>query len=333
MSQPPHIPVLLAEVLACIQPRDGGVYLDATFGDGGYSRAILDAAACTVWAIDRDPHARARADQLAGIYPGRFTLVHGCFGDMAALMDGVGVAQIDGVAMDFGVSSMQLDSPERGFSFRADGPLDMRMGGASGDVAHGDDAHNKAPSAADVVNTAGEKELADIIWRYGEERQSRRIARAIVNDRTETPFERTTQLAGLVRRVVGRTRDGIDPATRTFQALRIYVNDELGEIDRGLLGAEVLLRPGGRLAVVAFHSLEDRRVKTFLRGRSSTAGQASRHAPQTPAARKPTFRLLKKGAIKPGDAECARNPRARSARLRTAERTTVSPCAQDGRSV
>lgn len=328
MSQPPHIPVLLAEVLEYIQPRDGGVYIDATFGNGGYSQAILDAAACTVWGIDRDPRARARGDELAGIYPGRFTLVHGCFGDMTTLMDGVSVAQVDGVAMDFGVSSMQIDTPERGFSFRADGPLDMRMGRDFGDGAHSED-----PSAADVVNTASEKELADIIWRYGEERQSRRIARAIVNDRKETPFERTAQLAGLVRRVVGRTRDGIDPATRTFQALRIYVNDEMGEIDRGLLGAEILLRPGGRLAVVAFHSLEDRRVKTFLRERSSSAGQASRHAPQTPAAHKPTFRLLKKGAIKPGDVECVRNPRARSARLRVAERTTVPPCGQDGRLV
>lgn len=316
MAQPPHIPVLLQEVLSALCPHDGGVYVDATFGNGGYTRAILDAAACTVWGIDRDPSASARGEELAAAYPGRFTLVHGCFGDMAALLARFGVCEVDGVAMDLGVSSMQIDTAERGFSFRADGPLDMRMSKGEG------------PSAADVVNTADEAELADIIWRYGEERQSRRIARAIVNDRKETPFERTAQLAGLVRRIVGRTRDGIDPATRTFQALRIYVNDELGEIDRGLVGAERVLHPGGRLAVVAFHSLEDRKVKTFLHERSAQAGTGSRHMPQVPMSSAPTFRLLKKGAIKPTTQECAHNPRARSARLRAAERTAAPLWAQ-----
>jgi len=217
--------------------------------------------------------------------------------------------------LDIGVSSMQINDPSRGFSFRGDGPLDMRMGD------HG-------VTAADVVNDLAEQELADIIYRYGEERASRRVARAIVNRRSEQAITRTGQLASAVRSAVAKSKDGIDPATRTFQALRIYVNDELGELDRGLEAAEKLLGPGGRLAVVSFHSLEDRRVKTFLQERSGAGPRPSRHLPQLAGPEKlPTFRLVKKGSIKPSSEETARNPRARSARLRVAERTDV-PCRQ-----
>jgi len=220
-----------------------------------------------------------------------------------------GVDKVDGVAMDLGVSSMQIDDGERGFSFRADGPLDMRMG-------------DSGVTAADVVNTTDEKDLADIIYRFGEERASRRVAKVIVEARAQAPITRTGQLAGLVRRAVPRSRDGIDPATRTFQALRIYVNDELGELSRGLTAAEALLVPGGRLAVVSFHSLEDRRVKDFLRDRSGTGPRPSRHLPaQDNETLPPTFRLIGRGATKPTAEEIAANPRARSARLRAAERT------------
>lgn len=309
---PRHAPVMLAEVLEALAPRDGGVYLDATFGAGGYSRGLLEAADCTVWAIDRDPEAQAIGAALGREYDGRLTVLAGRFGDMAALLAEVGVERIDGVALDLGVSSMQLDDPARGFSFRADGPLDMRMGQAREDGA----------SAADVVNRMAERELADLIYKYGEERASRRVARAIVELRAREPITRTGQLADLLRRVVGKSKDGIDPATRTFQALRIFVNDELGELERGLDGAEALLAPGGRLAVVSFHSLEDREVKDFLRERSGNAPRPSRHLPQDDGKQAaPTFRLIKRGAVKPTDEEVSRNPRARSARLRWAERT------------
>jgi len=232
----PHYPVLMNEVVHALAPKDGGCYVDATFGAGGYTRALLEVAACTVWAIDRDPNVRKHCDALEQDFPGRVTLLQGCFGDMEELLVGVGVDNIDGIAIDLGVSSMQLDEPARGFSFRTDGPLDMRM------AQHG-------MSAADVVNTMAESELADIIYQYGEERASRKIARAIVELRDEKPFERTSDLANLVRRIVRKSKDGIDPATRTFQALRIHVNDELGEVERGLRAAEALLSPGGRLAV------------------------------------------------------------------------------------
>ena len=306
-----HRPVMLSEVLAVLDPRDGGVYLDGTFGAGGYSRAILDAADCVVWAIDRDPDAIRRGEDLAAAYSGRLRLIHGHFGDMAALLQARGVALIDGIALDLGVSSPQLDEPERGFSFRTDGPLDMRM-------------DTTGTSAADVVNTMDEVDLAHIIWSLGDERHSRRVARAIAIARKLAPITRTLALAEIVRSAVPRSRDGIDQATRTFQALRIYVNDELGELDRALSGAEALLAPGGRLAVVAFHSLEDKRVKAFLRERSGTSPRASRHLPaaaeEGPA---PTFRLIDGGTIKPGDDEVAGNPRARSARMRAAERTAA----------
>ncbi len=304
-----HTPVMVAEVVAALAPRDGATYVDATFGAGGYSEALLKAANCAVWGIDRDPLALGRGEELAGRYAGRLTVLGGRYGEMADLLTEVGVERIDGVALDLGVSSMQIDDPSRGFSFKADGPLDMRMS-ASG------------TNAADVVNELAEKELADIIYRYGEERASRRIAKAIVEQRTQTPITRTGQLAELIRRVVARSKDGIDPATRTFQALRIYVNDEIGELERGLHAAEALLVPGGRLAVVSFHSLEDRRVKEFLKARSGTGPRPSRHRP-APDAAAPTFRLLGRGVTKPGAAEVESNPRARSARLRAAERTAA----------
>ncbi|OHC79610.1 MAG: 16S rRNA (cytosine(1402)-N(4))-methyltransferase, partial [Rhodospirillales bacterium RIFCSPLOWO2_01_FULL_65_14] len=216
----PHVPVMLNEVVAALSPRDGAIYVDATFGAGGYSEALLAAAHCTVWGIDRDPAAQSFGHVLASRFPGRLTVLNGRFGDMVKLLAGVGVDRIDGVALDLGVSSMQIDDAGRGFSFRADGPLDMRMD------ATGKDA---SMTAADVVNRLAETELADIIYRYGEERSSRRIAKAIVEGRRAQPITRTGQLAELVRRVVKKSKDGIDPATRTFQALRIYINDELGE--------------------------------------------------------------------------------------------------------
>jgi len=307
-----HRPVLLREVLEALAPRDGGVYIDGTFGAGGYSRGILDSADCTVWAIDRDPQAIAGGAAMSANYAGRLRLKQGRYGEMRALLASEGVAGADGIALDIGVSSMQLDRAERGFSFRLDGPLDMRM-------------ESSGPSAADVVNGADERELADIIFNLGEERRARTIARAIVEARKARRFSRTLELAEIVRRAnPGRGADGIDPATRTFQALRIHVNDELGELERGLRAAEALLKSGGRLAVVTFHSLEDRQVKNFLRERCGKAPRASRHLPPESANdAAPTFRLLPQNGRTPGEDEVARNPRARSARLRAAERTAA----------
>jgi len=310
-----HSPVMLAEVLRALEPRDGGVYVDATFGAGGYSRGLLEAADCTVWGIDRDPLAQSIGADLGREFPGRLTVLAGRFGDMRELLSSVGVERVDGVALDLGVSSMQLDDPARGFSFRADGPLDMRM---DADSRLGHDM----TTAADVVNSLAEQELADLIYKYGEERASRRVARAIVELREKAPITRTEELADLIRGVVRKSKDGIDPATRTFQALRIFVNDELGELVRGLAGAEALLAPGGRLAVVSFHSLEDRVVKEFLRERSGGGPRPSRHLPDLPVStHKPTFTLITRGTVKPGAAETRSNPRARSARLRWAVRT------------
>ncbi len=309
-----HRPVLLDEVLTALAPRDGGVYVDGTFGAGGYARAILDAADCAVWGIDRDPDAVALGAALADFYRGRLTVVGGRFGDMRALLGARGIDKVDGIALDVGVSSPQLDMAERGFSFRLDGPLDMRM-------------ERSGTSAADLVNALPEAELADILFRYGEERASRRIARAIVAARRERPITRTGELAELVRGAAPPAKPGprrIDAATRTFQALRIVVNDEIGELARALAAAEALLAAGGRLAVVTFHSLEDREVKNFLRARSGAAPRASRHLPATAAARAPTFRLIGRQPVRPGAAELAANPRARSARLRAAERTAAS---------
>lgn len=317
MTAAGHIPVMLREVVSVLAPRDGGIYVDGTFGAGGYSEAILEAARATVYGIDRDPEAVARAADLVRRYPGHLTVIAGRFGDMDRHLRGHGIETVDGIAFDLGVSSMQLDEPERGFSFRFDARLDMRMEGP---------AASDQPSAADVVNDMAEDELADIIKRFGEERRSRQVARAIAAARRRSRIERTEQLAEIVRGAVPRRpRDagGIDSATRTFQALRIYVNDELGELERGLKAAERLLAPGGRLAVVAFHSLEDRIIKAFLRQRSGAKPRGPRHLPEAAEKTqpKPTFKLLFKGACRPSRAECDANPRARSARLRAAERT------------
>ena len=308
-----HVSVMLDEVVEALNPRAGALYVDGTFGAGGYARALLDAAECRVLGIDRDPAACARGAEMAAGYDGRLTVLCGRFGEMDALLGARGLTAVDGVAHDVGVSSMQLDEAERGFSFRADGPLDMRMG-ADG------------PTAADIVNSESEEALADIIYEYGEERRARRIARAICRAREAEPITRTLQLAGIVRGCFPppRRQDAapIDPATRTFQALRIRVNDELGELDRGLESAEALLVPGGRLAVVSFHSLEDRRVKEFISLRSGNAPRPSRHAPDTgEAGRAATFIQLHRRVRRPDEDEIAANPRARSARLRAAERT------------
>ena len=315
MTTEGHVPVMLAEVLANLAPQDGATYLDATFGGGGYARAILEAApGCTVFAIDRDPDAIARGAALAQRFAGRLHLVEGRFGDMLSLMRDRGITALDGVVMDLGVSSFQLDQAERGFSFRADGPLDMRM-------------EKSGPSAAELVNSLPERELADIIFRFGEERFSRRIARAIVARRAEVPFTTTADLAALVRRAVPRDPSGIDGATRSFQALRIAVNDELGEVERGIAAAMELLAPGGRLVVVAFHSLEDRIAKQAMAAASGRGG-ASRHDPAALFGRaKPAFHLLTPRALRPQDAECSANPRARSARLRGIERLVMEPAA------
>ncbi len=312
-TKPGHRPVLLKEVLGILEPADGATYVDGTFGAGGYASALLEAADCTVWGIDRDPDAIAGGTVLVKAYPRRLHLLEGRFGDMAALLKAQGVTQVDGIALDLGVSSMQLEEPARGFSFRADGPLDMRM-------------EKAGRSAADVVNQEDAETLASILSKYGEERKAGRIARRIVELRTQKPIMRTRELAEIVAGVVKQEKSGIDPATRTFQALRIHVNDELGEIERGLRAAEILLKPEGRIAVIAFHSLEDRLVKTFLRARCGEAAGASRHRPPEPGPKKaPSFRLLTRRPVRPAKAELAENPRARSARLRAAERTGAAP--------
>ena len=306
----PHIPVLCDAVVQALAPKAGGRYVDGTFGAGGYARALLASADCRVWGIDRDPDALALGDALVAEFPGRLDLIRGNFGDMDWLLGDRGVTGVDGVALDLGISSMQVDRPERGFSFRFDGPLDMRMSG-------------QGPTAADLVNTLPEAELARVIYELGEERFARRIAAAIARAR---PFSRTGALAETIRKAIPRKGgDAIDPATRTFQALRIAVNDELGELARGLGAAERLLAPGGRLAVVTFHSLEDRNVKLFLQRRAGKTPGASRHLPAMMAPRAPSFRLLNHKPIEPDAAEIARNPRARSAKLRAAERTQASP--------
>jgi 16S rRNA (cytosine1402-N4)-methyltransferase len=315
MSGGGHLPVMLSEVLETLAPRDGAAYLDGTFGGGGYARAILEAAPrCTLFAIDRDPDAIARGAALAARFPGRLHLLEGRFGDMLSLLEGEGVAALDGVVLDLGVSSFQLDEPERGFSFRFNGPLDMRMGKVGN-------------SAQDIVNSISESELADLLFNLGEERHARRIARAIVAARREGPIATTERLASIVRAAAPRDPSGLDRATRSFQALRIAVNDELGEVERGLHAAARLLAPGGRLVVVAFHSLEDRIVKRFM-ARSSGRGAAgaSRHDPASLApgaagsAGAAPFRLLTPRALRPGARETDANPRSRSARLRAIER-------------
>ncbi|MGB2069951.1 MAG: 16S rRNA (cytosine(1402)-N(4))-methyltransferase RsmH [Candidatus Puniceispirillaceae bacterium] len=303
-----HQSVLLREVVAALSPADDAIYLDATFGNGGYSRALLEAAGCKVIAIDRDPDAIQRGQPMLAEFAGRFSLVEGCFSQMAGLLDPE--VRLAGAAFDLGVCSTQLDQPERGFSFRTDGPLDMRMS-KSGD------------SAADVVMQADERMLAQILWDYGEEKASRRIARAIVSARRDDPITTTSQLAAIIHAVMPAKRPGqIDPATRSFQALRIYINRELDELTDGLAAVEAMLEPGGILAVVSFHSLEDRIVKRFLTARSQAAARPSRHMPDIdgPA---PTFELLGRKAVVPSASEQAENTRARSAKLRVACRTTA----------
>jgi 16S rRNA (cytosine1402-N4)-methyltransferase len=312
-----HVPVLLDAVLAALAPRDDAVYVDGTFGGGGYSEALLAAAHCRVFGIDRDPEAVRRGHAMAERHGDRLRVLEGQFGDMVHLLASMNTDPVAGIALDLGVSSTQLDTPERGFSFRSDGPLDMRMSGAG-------------QSAADLVASLSESDLAELIRALGEERFARRIARAISAARQRRLIQRTTDLADIVRAVVPQSEPGQDPATRTFQALRIAVNDELGELDRGLAAAEQLLAPGGRLAVVSFHSLEDRRVKEFLRRRSDMAPRASRHRPVGAETPPPSFTLLTRRAIKPSAAEIAHNPRARAARLRAAARTAAPPWPRNG---
>ena len=312
-SSPLHVPVMLEEVLHALQPEDGGIYVDGTFGAGGYTRAILEAADCTVYAIDRDPEAYARALALQKDFPGRLIPVHGCFGDVVQLLKNLGVEHIHGLVVDIGVSSVQLSTAARGFSFRMDGPLDMRMS-------------KEGQSAADLVNTASEQALADIIFNYGEERASRQIAKKIVLARTAAPIRTTLELADIVHSVLPQhPKLKTDTATKTFQALRIHVNDELGELEKVLQAAENILLPEGRLIVVSFHSLEDWRVKNFLKERSGRLGNQSRHLPEAPASAAPTFRVEKSNGLKASDDEIDRNPRSRSARLRYGIRTDAAP--------
>jgi 16S rRNA (cytosine1402-N4)-methyltransferase len=303
---PPHIPVLLDEVVDALAVRAGERHVDATFGAGGYTRALLSLGA-RVFAFDRDPDAIAVGAALAEASDGALTLVTAPFSTMESELAAIDALPVDGVTMDIGVSSMQLDQAERGFSFQSDGPLDMRMS-------------QEGESAADFVNHADEAVIADVLYEYGEEHRSRRVARAIVAAR---PITRTGELARVIRKALGhKPHDKKDPATRAFQAIRIHVNRELGELSDGLAAAERVLAPGGRLAVVTFHSLEDRLVKRFLRERSGGTPAGSRHLPDVTAPAAPSFELIGK-AVRAGDAEVARNPRARSATLRTARRTAA----------
>ncbi|MDP1630584.1 MAG: 16S rRNA (cytosine(1402)-N(4))-methyltransferase RsmH [Caulobacter sp.] len=303
MTAPSHVSVLLSEVVDVLRPGAGDLIVDGTFGAGGYARAFLDAGA-QVTAFDRDPSAGRFAEPLMAT--GRFKLIEARFSRMADYFE---PGSVDGVALDIGVSSMQLDEADRGFSFMRDGPLDMRMS-------------DKGQTAADLVNGAEQAELARIIWLYGDERQSRRIASFLVRRRAERPFERTLDLAEVVERALGGRRGAkVHPATKTFQALRIAVNEELTELEAGLVAAEKILKVGGRLAVVTFHSLEDRIVKAFFTARAGQLPGGSRHAPPIVGGPAPTFTLPFKGARDPGDAEIAANPRARSAKLRAGVRT------------
>lgn len=306
-----HIPVLRDAAVTMLKLRDGGIYLDGTFGGGGYARAILEAAQCTLWAIDRDPAAIARGAELAAGFPGRLHIVEGRISALWELLSDAGVRALDGAVFDLGVSSYQIDDPARGFSFRRDGPLDMRMG-------------KTGMTAAALVNTVSESELADILFQFGEEKASRRLAKTIVARRAEQKFETTADLASVVRSVVRPDKSGIDPATRTFQALRIAVNEELDDVAAALEQAAGLLAPGGRIVVVSFHSLEDRIVKRFMAGASGRAAKASRHDPSsmTPA-EMPKFSLLTGNGQVPSGAEIRANPRARSARLRAMERVAA----------
>jgi 16S rRNA (cytosine1402-N4)-methyltransferase len=313
-SNAPHKPVLLAEVLRVLAPADGEIHVDGTFGAGGYSRAILERADCRVIAFDRDPQAIAAGQVAMTEFGDRLSLVEGRFGSMRDELAALGISRVNGIVLDIGVSSMQIDDAARGFSFLRDGPLDMRMSGSG-------------VSAADVVNTYGVMELADIIFQFGEEKRSRRIARAIVEKRESALLRTTFDLVRAIEQATGphRAHERVHPATRTFQALRIFVNAELEELADALNAAEVLLAEEGRLIVVTFHSLEDRIVKRFLAARSGRTPSASRHAPQISAIRQPSFELLMKSHMEATEAEIAANPRARSAKLRAARRTAAEP--------
>ena len=309
-----HVPVLARQVIENLKPRDGGVYVDGTFGAGGHTRAILQAADTRVLGLDRDQSAIAGGFALVEEAAGRLVLVEDRFSDLDAVARDQGHDAVDGILLDLGVSSMQLDEPERGFSFRHDGPLDMRMGGAG-------------PSAADLVNAASGRDLAFIISTLGEERFARPIARAIIKARDEAPITTTRALSDVVGTVLQQRPGEIHPATRTFQALRMFVNDELGELAAGLVAAERVLKPGGRLVVISFHSLEDRIVKTFLAERGATTG-GSRHLPEVKHAA-PSFHVLTKRPVIADEAEVAANPRARSAKLRAGERTEAPAFTSD----
>ncbi len=303
-----HVPVLLVEVLKALQPRPGEIFMDGTFGAGGYARAFLERGARII-AVDRDPSAIRDGATLAAEFPDRLTLIQGRFGELDTLARSIGIDAVDGVALDIGVSSMQFDEAERGFSLRFDGPLDMRMGG-------------EGASAADILRDADEATIADILYHFGEERAARRIARAVAADRQVKPFKSTRELAEMIARVApARPGELTHPATRSFQALRIAVNDELGELARGLFAAERLLKPGGRLAVVTFHSLEDRIAKQFFASRSGRGRAASRLLPGEPPEPAPTFEVPRGQPVEPGEAEAVANPRSRSAKLRFAVRT------------
>ena len=307
-AAPRHVSVLGREAVEMLAPRDGGIYVDATFGAGGYSRAILGTPGTRVIGIDRDRSAITGGFDLVDDSDGRLTLVEDRFSNLIEICTAQGIAAVDGVVMDVGVSSMQLDQGERGFSFRLGGPLDMRMG-------------HDGPTAADVVAKASETDLANIIYIFGEERHSRGVARAIVAARKDAPITTTQGLADIVGKVVRSKPNEIHPATRTFQALRIFVNEELDELHLALSASERVLKPGGRLVVVSFHSLEDRIVKDFFNARGKAAS-GSRHLPEVAQAA-PSFQILTKRPVTPGDTEIAANPRARSAKLRAAERTNA----------
>ena len=329
-----HIPVLLSEVVESLAPQNGDLIIDGTFGAGGYSRAILDAANCRVLAFDRDITAVRAASAMCAEFPNRLRVINMPFSRMeefARLEEtpdntpSIEGPFIDGVVLDIGVSSMQLDQAERGFSFQSDGPLDMRMSAAIDPLTGG--AAETGESAADFLNSADEDTIANIIYTYGEEHKSRTIARAIVKARTAKPFTRTLELADVVLRVFhGRKIDGRHPATRTFQALRIYINDELGELAKALADAERILKPGGRLVVVTFHSLEDRIVKKFFAGRSGKESHGSRHLPERSIkSNAPSFRIVNSRPLTPSKGELDLNPRSRSARLRSGIRTEAQP--------